>query len=149
MTLTELLQDPALKSAVVADCVRFVEDEVAARRGLSGAALRAGYAAFQKLRPGITRAAFERLLPHFAPAMDPHWQRGCAAGDPDRWFRDHAPEVADDLLAVTDRLATESKNRVLVRLYRSLRGHARDHVVASVPRLPPLVARHLPRPGFG
>jgi len=148
VTLTELLKDPARREAVLADCVRLVDEEVAARRGLSGAAIRAGYAAFQRIRPGITRAAFERLLPHLAPAIEPHWVAARASGDPDRFFRDHAPRVADDLLAVTDGLATRAKNRVLLRLYRSLRGQAREHVIGSVPRIPGLVARHLPPAGI-
>ena len=75
------------------------------------------------------------------------WAIGGASGDPQRWFRDHANVVADDLLAVTDGLAERAQNRVLVKLYRSLRGQARDHVALSVPRIPELLARHTAEPG--
>ena len=142
MTLTEALQDPARRESVVADGVRVIDEEVAARRGLSGAALRAGYGAFKKLRPGITRSAVERLLPLMTPPLDRHWALAQATTDPHRYFRDHSGAVADDLLAVTDGLADRAKNRMLVRLYKSLRGQARDHVILSVPRIPELIARH-------
>lgn len=142
MTLREALADPTRRERVVLDGVRVVDEEVAAKRGLSGVALRAGYAAFCKVKPGITRAAVERLLPHMTEAIDRHWASACASGDPRRWFREHAGAVADDLLAVTDGLADRATNRVLVRLYRSLRGAAREHVISSVPRIPELVERH-------
>jgi hypothetical protein len=147
VTLTDAMLDPARRERAVADGVRVVDEEVAAKRGLSGAALRAGYAAFCKLRPGITRSAVDRLLPLMSPALDRHWEKARAGGDPQRWFRDHANEVADDLLAVTDGLAERARNRVLLKLYRSLRGQARDHVALSVPRIPELLARHTAEPG--
>lgn len=142
MTLTEALQDPARRERVVADGVRLIEEEVASKRGLSGVGLRAGYAAFCKLSPGITRSAVQRLMPLVVPAIDRRWAEATASGDPHRWFRDHRGEVADDLLAVTDGLASRARNRVLLRLYRSLRGQARDHVALAVTRIPEVIARH-------
>jgi hypothetical protein len=143
LTLVEALQDAERNDAIVGACVRLVEDEVASRRGLSGAALKAGFAAFQRLRPGIVRAAVARLLPELAVAIDPHWQRAVASGDPDGHFRRNAAAIASDLLAVTDRLSARATNRVALRIYKSLRASAGEHVAAAVPRLPDIVRPHV------
>lgn len=143
VTLDEALKDARIREAVIADGERIVEEEVAAKGGLSGAALRAGYSAFKKVSPGIVKTALRRVLPLFVPVIDPHWVKAKHSGSPERYFRNHAETVADELLAVTDALADRSSHRVLVRIYRSLRGSARDHVIAGVPRIPALVARHL------
>lgn len=118
--------------------------EVNGKRGLRGAALRTAFRAFQAIRPGIVEAALRRLLPLFIPALEPHWEASKAEDDPLRAFerRDHA--VAEALLSVTDGLAERAKNRAMVRLYRSLRGHAVQHVQDAVPALGALLNRHDP-----
>ena len=143
MTLSEVLEDPARRDRIVADCVQLVDDEVRARGGLSGTALRAGYSAFQKVRPGIVRAALLRLLPLMAPVLESHWTAGVASGNPDGHFRQNQHRIAEDLLGVTDDLAGRSDNRVLVRLYRSLRPAAKEPVASAVPRLSGLIRAHL------
>ncbi len=143
MTLTSALDDPERKKAVIADAERFIDQEVASKGGLSGAALRAGYKAFLKLKPNMVRGALRRLLPEFAPVLEPHWERAVSSGDPRAYFRDRDGEVADALLGVTDGVADRATNKVVLRLYRSLRGTARDHVRAAVPRIPDLIEPHV------
>ena len=142
MTLSEVLADPERRDRIVADCVRIVDEEVRAKSGLSGTALRAGYGAFQKIRPGIVQAALQRLLPMMAPVIQTHWDAALASGDAERHFRQNEVRIADDLLGVTDALAARSDNRVLTRLYRSLRPAAKDPVAKAVPRLPALLRAH-------
>jgi hypothetical protein len=144
VSLSAVLADPARRAAVVADVARLVEREVASRGGLSGMALRAGYAGFQRVMPDILPAVVDRLLPHFAAALDPLWDKAVASGDPDAWFRAEGGTVADALLGVTDAVAARATNRTLVALYRSLRGQARPHVVAAAARLPALLRAHVP-----
>ena len=78
--------------------------------------------------------------PLFAPAIEPCWCEAQASGSPNAWFEQHAGEVADALLGVTDAQAARAKNQALATLYRSLRGMARPHVIAAVPRLPSVLA---------
>lgn len=141
--LPELLARPDRKAAVVDATARLVEDEVARKSGLSGAALRAGFAAFKRVRPGIVRAGVERLLPELAAALDRHWIEGSAAGDVDGHFRAHQARIAADLLGVTDAIAARSTHRSLKTLYGSLRGAAEAHVREAVPRLPGVIRPHL------
>jgi len=143
LTLAAVLADPERRAAVVRDAERIVDEEVAARRGVRGMALRTGYAAFRRLRPGIVPLAIDRLLPMFAPMIDRHWETAVASGDPDAWFRREAGAVADGLLAVTDALSHRTANPVALALYRSLRGQARPHVTAGVTRLPAFLRKHL------
>jgi hypothetical protein len=142
-TLTNILADRSKRPAVVADAARIVEEQVAATSGLRGMGLKAGFKAFQKLRPGIVPLAVDRLLPHFTPVVDPRWEEAVRSGDPDAWFRQHDGRVADALLGVTDSLASRAQNKVMLRIYQGLRSQARDHVVAGVPRIPELIARHV------
>jgi len=142
-TLVEVLADPARKPAVVRDAARILDEEVAAKRGLRGAAIKAGFKAFKKVKPGIVEDALTRLLPLFAPEIDPLWVEAEASGDADAWFRTHDARVAAALLGVTDDLAARAKHKVLLRIYRSLRGSAEEHVRSGALRIPELIRRHL------
>jgi len=142
MNLTTLLDDPEMKKRVIADSTRILEEEVASKRGLRAAALKAGFKTFKRLSPGIIHSAFDKLLPAFAPAIDPFYERGKATGDVHRYFRDQRGPIADALLAVTDTKAGAAKNRVMVKVYRSLRGPARGYVMDAVPRISGLIVRY-------
>lgn len=141
-TIAEGLQDPTLRAAVVADAAALVESEVASKRGLRGRALQAGFKAFRAVKPGILPEAVDKLLPHFAPAVDPFWEKARESGDPTGWMKARDGDIADALLGVTDRMAEQAKHRVLRRIYKSLRGQARQHVVAAVPGLAQLMVKH-------
>lgn len=141
MTLVELIAEPPRRAALVDACVRAVEDEVRGKSGLTGMALKTGYAAFQKVKPNMTRAGVVRLLPEMAPVLDRLWAQ--AGADPGAWFLQHRGRVADELLGVTDAVATRSHHTVLVRMYRALRGTAHEHVAAGVPRLASILGSHL------
>ena len=143
-TLCSLLADPTKRPAIVSDAARVIESEVASKRGLRGMALKTGFKAFQSIRPGIVPMAVDRLLPHFAPVLDPLWEEAVGSGDPSAWFSRHDARVADALLGVTDTLASRAQNKVMLRIYNGLRGQAREHVLAGVPRIPELIARHVP-----
>jgi hypothetical protein len=142
MNLSAILDDPAKRAALIADCGEVLESEVASKRGLRARALKTGFKAFKRISPGIVSSAFSALLPAFAPAIDPFYERGCASGDVHRYFRDEQGPIADALLAVTDHKATRAKNRVMVKIYRALRRPARDHVMAAVPRISELIVRY-------
>lgn len=143
MTLVSVLADPTKKSAVVRDAARLVEDEVEARGGLSGMALKAGYRAVKAVKPGIIEQVLHLLLPEFAPVLDPYVEKGRAEGDLGAHLRKHADAIANGLLGVTDRRAERSSNATLKRAYSTLRGSAQREVAASVPKLAPLIERHV------
>ncbi len=141
-TLQGLLADPATRTAVIADGVKLVNDEVASKTGFRGAAIRAGFKAFRAIAPNITERAVAKVLPHFAPVIDPYWDQAATSADPVEWFGNHDAEIAEAMLGVTDDLADRAKNRVMIRVYRGLRGQAHGHVSAAVPGVARLIQKH-------
>lgn len=143
MSLAAVLSDPTRIGSVVADGVRLIDEEVASKGGLSGAALKAGYRTVQKVKPGIVAEALGRLLPEFAPRIDPFYDRARQTGDVKGYFTTHAGDIADALLAVTDEKARRAQHAILLKVYQGLRGQARNHTIAAVPRLADLIAKHV------
>jgi len=143
VSLMDALADDATRRAVVEDSVKLLEAEVADKSGFRGAAIKAGFKTMKRIKPGIMKAAVEQLLPAFAPAVDPFYARASEAGDPRRWFESNADEIADALLAITDAKAGRAKNRVMKKVYSSLRGQAKVHTAAAMPRVADLIKRHV------
>ena len=142
-TLTQVLTDPIRRGAVVKDAALLVESEVGSKRGMRGMALKGGYKSVKRIKPGIIEEALEMLLPQFAPAVDPYYARGRESGNVESFFTSHADEIADALLGVTDRRAARATNRVMKKVYSSLRGQAKVHVVDAIPGLSRLVSKHV------
>ncbi|MBN2799847.1 MAG: hypothetical protein JXX28_11940 [Deltaproteobacteria bacterium] len=130
--------------SLVVDGAQLVDAEVRKKSGISGAAVRAGYKTMVKIKPGIVEEAMGILLPGFAPAIDPFWEKARASGEPHRYFEEHATEIADALLGVTDRRAERAKHPVMKKLYRGLRGTALAQTASSVPSLSHLILRYDP-----
>ena len=140
--LAAALADPVRRAAVVRDAAALVESEVASKRGLRAMALKGGFKAFRAIQPGMMARVVSKLLPHFVPVIDPIWVEAQGQSDPKRWMTSQDQRVADALLDVTDGLAQRAKNRVMIRIYKSLRGQARGHVIAAVPGLADLLGHH-------
>ncbi|MFT4622031.1 MAG: hypothetical protein ACI8PZ_000684 [Myxococcota bacterium] len=143
MTLVEILQDPAKKAAVVRDGVALIESEVSRKGGMSGLALRAGYGSVKAIKPGIIAHMLGKLMPDFAPAVDPFYAAGRASGDVSRHFRSQSGAIAEALLGVTDSKAKQAENRLMLKVYQRLRGQAKRHVEEAVPGLARLVETHV------
>ena len=142
MTLVEALEDPQRRRAVIRDAAALVDSEVASKRGLSGMALRTGLKTMKRVKRGIVEESLDMLLPKFAPAIDPWWSKALESGDPQRFFDANSAAIAESLLSGTDARAKVAKNRVLIKVYSSLRSQAATHTAAAVPKLPPLIQRN-------
>lgn len=141
MTLHDILDDPDRKARFIEQGVALIESEVASKRGLSGTALRTGYKGMKKVKPGIVPGALDMLLPHFAPAVEPHFEAAQASGDVEAYFTEHAEPVAEAMLQVTDARADRAKNRTLQKIYRGLRGQAKKHTTEAMPGVGRLLAQ--------
>lgn len=129
------------RDAVVTELAGVIDAEVKDQSGLSGAAVKAAYATAQKVRPGIVAGATDKMLPEFVTALTPFWDSKPA----DSSFGDHlsanSDAAAEALLAVTDSQATSAKP-ALARAYNSLRGKAKNYVVAALPRVGGAIEKH-------
>jgi hypothetical protein len=140
-SLKNAIEDPSTFDAATRDCVALVESEVASKSGLSGMAIKAGFATLRGLRPGFLDSVVRGLLPEFAAAIDPIANEA-PQGDVVRHLSSSSGRVADALLAITDAKAERSQNRAAKSAYARLRGSAKAHVEGVVPRLAELVERY-------
>jgi hypothetical protein len=142
VSLANALSDPAKKKAVVSDCVRLVDEEVASKGGLSGLAVKAGYAAVKGIKPGFIAEVVEKLLPEWAAVLDPIWDEGKQKGDAAAHMVASKSRTAEALLSVTDAKAQHAKSAIVRSTYSKMRGSAKKNVEEAVPRLAKLVQKH-------
>jgi hypothetical protein len=142
-TLSDVLQHPERRTAVLRDSARLLDDEVAARGGVSGLGVKAAFGMVKAVKPGIIAEVLESLLPDFAKALEPL----LAARPPEQrvgaWLELKTPEVVQALLSVTDERAKRSTHATLTKAYTRLRPMAEKQVAQSVPGLARLVDRHV------
>jgi hypothetical protein len=143
-TLKASLLDSDRREGVVTDLVNFVDQEVAAKGGLSGGFIKTGYAAVKKVRPGIIRGAVNSMLDDFVAALEPYWAGYQAQPTPGfgAYLAARPQEVSQALLAVTDRRAERSSRGSVTSVYNRLRPKGQDNVIEALPRLGDLVERH-------
>lgn len=146
-TLTERLEEVD-RQAVIDDTAQLIEDEVQSKSGISGMALKTGYGAVKKLKPGIIKEAIDGLLDDFSDALDPLYQdylEDDGADSFESYLQDHDDRAADDLLSITDERAEEADNKTLVKTYEKLRGQAERHVREALPGVGRLIDKHAPK----
>jgi hypothetical protein len=142
MSLHDALNDSTKKPAIIADAAKLVDEEVSAKGGLSGLAIKAGYGAVKGIKPGFINDVLEKLLPEFADKLDPLWKDGQQLGDATKYFAANKSKVADALLEVTDAKAKNAKSGTVRSFYDKLRGSAKKNVEEAVPRLAGLLQKH-------
>lgn len=128
---------------MIVDGISELEAELDERSGVTAMAMRAGYKTIRKVRPNMIESNLERLLPMWAPILDPHVDAGRAGAGVGDHFQANASEIAEGLLGATDRRAAEANNQLAVKAYNKLRPKAKDQVVAGMPRLARLVDKHV------
>ena len=143
--LYDLIQDPTKRRAIVDDGVRAIEDEVASKKGLSGAVVKAGFKVVRGISPGFIPKALDHLLDDFAQQVDPFYDEWKAneQGPLDTYFNRRAPEIADALLSITDARARNAENRAVKKAYDKLRGQGAQHTIAAMPRVSALLSKHM------
>jgi hypothetical protein len=142
-TLRELLAGPDKRGRLIDDALRVLDAEVADKSGLSGIAVKTAYKVVKGVSPNFTRDVVDALLDDFLDGLDPLYQEALSKGIKPRAHLEANPgRVADALLGITDRRAARSKNALVKATYEKLRGSAKKHVEAAVPRLGELFERH-------
>ena len=138
--LSEALTSESKKAVVVDDCIALIDAEVSEKSGISGLAIKAGYAAVKGVKPGFIKQAVSDLLPEFASALESIYQEARTGSRPvSEFFTSNTSRVAD---AITDAKAQKSKSGVVKGTYDKLRGSAKKNVEAAVPRLGKMIEKH-------
>lgn len=136
-SLTPLL---AQREALSADLAEVIDGQVKAQSGMSGAAVKAAYAAARKFKPGVVVNATSHMLPEFLDALAPLWD---SRGDQPfgKYLAANSDAASEALLAVTDRQA-ESAPSALAKAYSSLRGKAKGYVAEALEPVGDVVAKY-------
>ena len=142
-TLRELLGGPNKRGPLIDDALRVLDLEVDDKGGLSGIAVKAAYKVVKSVSPGFLRDVVNHLLDDFLDGLDPLYQEALSKNiKPRQHLQANPSRVADALLGITDRRAQRAKNQLVKGTYEKLRGQAKKHVEAAVPRLGELFERH-------
>jgi hypothetical protein len=142
-TLRELLGGPDKRPRLIDDSLRVLDAEVDDKSGLGGFAVKTAYKVVKGISPGFLRDVVDHLLNDFLDSLDPMYQEALAKGAaPRQHLQSNPGRVADALLSITDRRAQRAKNPIVKSTYEKLRGQAKKHVEAAVPRLGELFERH-------
>lgn len=143
--LKDVLLQPQNRSQIVTECEQLLDEEVAAKSGFSGLAVKGAFKMVKTVKPGMIREAVDGLLDDFVARMEPfyaQWQAAPGGQSVADYFGARSNDVADALLGITDERAAKSKNGTLKKAYESLRPQGKKHVQEAMPRVGRLIARH-------
>jgi hypothetical protein len=146
-TLQEMLLAPEIQPRVVADSEALVTDQVAELSGVTGAAIKLAYTTVRKFDANHIHGMIETILPSVADALQPYWAQFSAqytpsSGDFGGFLAAREDEVAEALLAITDRRRDNSARPTIVKAYNTIRGRASKQVKAALPALGLLIQKY-------
>jgi hypothetical protein len=146
-TLQEMLLAPDIQPLVVEDSEALVTDQVADLCGVTGAAIKLAYNTVRKFDANHIHGMIETILPNVADALQPYWAQFSAeftpsSGDFGGYLAAREDEVAEALLAITDRRRDNSVRPTIVKAYNTIRGRASKQVKAALPALGLLIQKY-------
>jgi hypothetical protein len=144
-TLADYVAAPPTRERVVADCASLVDDEVKAKGGISGVAIKGAYGTVKAIKPRFVPEVIDALLDEWVAKLEPYYTRwrGAGSGSLAEYLTARSDEVAEDLLTVTDERASRSKHKTAGKLYGRMRPSAKRNVSAAIPKLGALMERHV------
>ncbi|MEB3211183.1 MAG: hypothetical protein VKL39_07505 [Leptolyngbyaceae bacterium] len=128
-----------MRTSIAKDCAGLIDDQVAAKSGMGGLALKATYGMVKGVGKEYIPGAIGRLLPDTFAALDPIWTEGVQSGDPVDYLSQHRSRAADMILSVTDTRIEKSNNKIVRSAYNKLRKSVKNDVEASVPELAKII----------
>jgi len=146
-TLQEMLLAPEIQPTVVADCGELVTNQVGDMSGVTGAAIKLAYNTVRRFDANHIHGMIETILPSVANALQPYWAQFSAeftpsSGDFGGYLAARDEEVAEALLAITDRRRDNSNRPAIVKAYNTIRGRASKQVKAALPALGLLIQKY-------
>ncbi|HEY7222556.1 MAG TPA: hypothetical protein VH561_02920 [Micromonosporaceae bacterium] len=143
-TLSDVLRADGAQQQVVADTKAVIEQELAAKSGVSATLLKAAYKAVTTLAPGYYESRIEQLVPGVLDRLQPFWTdfQSSGSGQFGEYLSARGKDVSDALLAVTDERAKISKRTAVTAVYNSVRGSAAEHIQTALPAVGSLVEKY-------
>jgi hypothetical protein len=143
-TLIEILLAPERRQTIVSELQTLVDDEVSAKGGMSGFAVKGSFAVVKRFKSGFIPHAINQMLPEFAHKLQPYYAKYDPArdGSLSDYLVANASAVSDVLLQVADGRARKSGHETVKKAYQKLRPQAKKHVEHALPALGNLIERH-------
>ena len=143
-TLDQILLAPDVQPDVVADCLTLIEQEVASKHGISGAAVKLAYKTARTFAKGYLQSTVENLLPDLVAQLEPFSADFAASGASGvgDYLAKRSDEVSEAMLSVTDARAKMSTRPVIIRAYGTVRGGAAKNITAALPAVRVLVEKY-------
>jgi len=142
-TLIETAAIPDKRKAIIRDAELVLDQEVDAKGGLSGFAIKAAFRLVKGVKPGFIPEVIEALLDDFCAALQPFADEAKVKGKPVKDLlvanRDRAAEA---LLHITDDRAKKSKHSAVKATYDKLRPTAKRNVEDAMPRVGGLIEKY-------
>ena len=144
--LNDLIQEPAKRQPVINDCVQLIRDEVKAKKGFTGIAVKGAFKLVVALKPSILEESVDSLLDDFVSKLQPFYeafQQGGESGTLSAYMGGRSSDVAESLLSITDARAQRASNKTLVKAYNGLRPKGKVHVEAAAPGIGRVLDKHI------
>lgn len=144
-SLRDQLATEPVRPRVVAECVTLIDQQVKAKGGLSGVAIKGAYGTVKKIKPRMVPDTVDGLLDDWLERLEPYygtWRTG-GSGTFTEFLTARSDEVAEELLTVTDERSQNTKHKTAKKMYDRMRPSAKKNVVEGIPELARLVERHL------
>lgn len=142
MALSEQMTDQAIQASLVAACSQLMDEQVSAKTGLSGLAIKAAYGVVKGVGPSYISGAIQRLLPSVLTALNPLWDEGLQTGNPVEHLSQNQSRTADAILSITDTRIEKSKNGIVRTSYSKLRKSIKVDVETAIPDLARILDSH-------
>jgi hypothetical protein len=144
-TLAEYVGSPPAREQVISECATLVDEEVKAKGGISGIAIKGAYGTVKTIKPRFVPEVIDTLLDEWVSKLEPYYAKWRAAGTGSlaEFLTARSEDVADDLLTVTDERASRTRHKTAGKLYGKMRPSAKRNVAAAIPKLGALMERHV------
>lgn len=139
--LVEKLGKEPYRQTVIADCVELIEGQVKQK----GFVLKSAYAAIKAIKKAFIPEVVDSMLDEWLGKMQPYfdkWQANKTSSFSD-FVVARGDEVAEDLLAVTDRRAEKTSHTTAKKMYGRMRDGAKKNVIEALPALATMIETDL------
>ncbi len=144
-SLSGILLSLGQPETLVNDLARTLETHIAAKGGISGAAMKIGFNTLRAAKPDIAATAARKLLPDIAKALDPLYAefKKTQGLDFGSYLSQQAPRAATVVLDAVDARMATIHNTTAKSLYKRFRGSAGDELQKLLPAFGSVLATHI------
>lgn len=147
--LVDTLLKAETRPTLVRECVTMIDEEVHSKGGLSGMAIKAGYATVKAFKASIVPESVDGMIDDMVKNLEPLWDeyaKGGKSGSLETYLGSRSGQVADALLKISDDRAAKTSHQTLKKVYEKLRPTGKKNVEQAVPRIAGVVGKMMRKP---